>query len=432
MNDALAPAPGRLREILREGPFMRYLAGEAVSMTGTWMQVMAQSWVMTTLTTSALMLGMTHFAMGVPMIALSMAGGVFADRHDRRTILVVTQVVQISLALWLGWLAASGRIQTGHILAAAFFLGISNSFEMPAVSALVPELVRPNQVAAAVALDRSVFHGTRLIGPALAGIVVGAWGAGAAFFLNALSFLALIAALASLPARPKATAAEEQARREGGLKPGLAFVRSDAPTLGMIALMAATTLLVFPMMIVLLPYYARYLLHLNASQMGLLMAISSLGSFAGSASLLAAPRARRRGLMMAAVGGIFLAMTGLSQARSLASAAVCLVFLSLGVSTLIGLANTIVQERAPNALRGRVSAIAGLSFFGLMPFASIGATATADALGLRPVLLGAAVLYLAVAAAILLRRPAGLNQPASIAASPNLPPPATSNSATLL
>src|SRR5260221_7340220 len=132
---------GRIWKLLRSGPFARYMRGEAISMTGTWMQLMAQSWVMTTLTSSAVMLGMVNFATGVPMIALSMIGGSFADRADKRNILLVTQVVQILLAVLVGWLVATGRIEIWHVLAVAALLGISNSFEMPAAAALVPELV---------------------------------------------------------------------------------------------------------------------------------------------------------------------------------------------------------------------------------------------------------------------------------------------------
>ena len=393
MSEPLPAVHSQIRSVLRHGPFVRYMAGEAISMTGTWMQVMAQSWVMTSLTTSAMMLGLVNFAAGVPMIALSMAGGVLADRQDRRLILFLTQVVQIGLALLLGGLVATGRIQIWHVISVAFVLGISNSFEMPAASALVPELVAPAHVATAIAVDRSVFHGTRLIGPALAGVVIGLWGEASAFYLNALSFVALILALATLHPRPAGTA-EEEAQRRTGMKEGIAYVRSDAPTLGMLALMAATTVFVFPVMVVMLPLYARHILHLGPDKLGLLMGISSIGSFAGSISLLALPKAHRRAFMLAAVLGVTLALLSLSQAERFAVAAGSLVLLSLGVSTLIGLANTIVQERAPNPLRGRVSAIAGLSFFGLMPFASLGLTSLADGVGLRAALLAGAGAYI--------------------------------------
>src|SRR6185436_15651708 len=179
-NQESAPLPdrvrGNVRTLLRAGPFRRYMAGESISMTGTWMQAMAQSWVMTTLTDSAVMLGMVNFAAGLPMIALSMIGGSFADRYDKRNILLLTQIVQIFLATLVGWLVATGRIQVWQIIAVAVLLGVATSFEMPAAAALVPELVGKQEIATAIAIDRSVFHGTRLVGPALAGYVIGIWG----------------------------------------------------------------------------------------------------------------------------------------------------------------------------------------------------------------------------------------------------------------
>jgi MFS family permease len=400
MDHEPAPLPGKSAALLRRGPFARYMAGEAISMTGTWMQAMAQSWLMTTLTDRAAMLGMVNFAVGLPMIALSMVGGPFADRYDKRNILLITQVVQILLAVLIGWLVASGHIQIWHILAVAVLLGISGSFEMPAASALVPELVRKDQVAAAIAIDRSVFHGTRLIGPALAGYVIGRWGPASAFFANALSFLALMAALFTIRPRPEGTADEEEERRSG-MRKGFAYVRSDKPTLAMIALMASTTVFVFPVMVVMLPLYAKNVLELGPEKMGLLMGISGIGSLTGSIGLLGVRRENRPALMLGAVGVIALALASLSMAHQFAVAAGSLILLSLGVSTLIGLSNTVVQERAPALLRGRVSAIAGLSFFGLMPFAGLGITSVADWLGIRTALLLAAIAYLTTAGSVL-------------------------------
>jgi MFS family permease len=399
----VSPSPRQPASLLRNGAFARYMTGEAISMTGTWMQVMAQSWVMTTLTDSAAMLGMVNFAAGVPMIALSMTGGSFADRYDKRNILLITQIVQICLALLVGRLVASGHIQIWHIIAVAGVLGVSNSFEMPAASALVPELVGRDNVAKAIAVDRSIFHGTRLFGPALAGYVLGLWGTASAFYLNALSFVALMVALFTIRPRAKGTAEEEEQRR-GGMKEGIAYVRSDKPTLAMIALMASTTLFVFPVMIVMLPLYTRHVLMVGPEKMGLLMGISGIGSLAGSVGLAALSRGKRQGMMRAGAVGIVLALSGLSVARQFASAAGCMVLLSLSVSTLIGLSNTIVQERAPELMRGRVSAITGLSFFGLMPFAGLGITSVADWVGMRTALLVAAVVY-AVAATIVLAGP---------------------------
>ena len=134
--------PSRTLELLRQGPFRRYIIGSAISDTGTWMQVMAQGWVMSSLTNQALMLGMVNFAAGIPTLALTMIGGSAADRHDKRMILIATQVVQIATAITLGVLVMTGRIQIWHVVLLAAVLGTCIAFEMPAISALVPELVK--------------------------------------------------------------------------------------------------------------------------------------------------------------------------------------------------------------------------------------------------------------------------------------------------
>src|SRR5437763_4621781 len=195
--------------VLRNAPFRRYIIGSVISDTGTWMQVMAQGYVMSTLTSKALLLGMANLAAGLPMLLLTMAGGSAADRFDKRKILLLTQYVQIALAISIGLLIMSGKIHIWHILAFAVALGISNSFEMPTLNALVPELVTRDEIQSAIAVDRAVFHGSRVVGPSLAGIFISAWGAASAFFLNAVSFVALIVALLLIPPRPRGTAEEE-------------------------------------------------------------------------------------------------------------------------------------------------------------------------------------------------------------------------------
>ncbi|HEX8296659.1 MAG TPA: MFS transporter, partial [Chthoniobacteraceae bacterium] len=177
------------------------MAGETVSMLGTWMQQMAQGWVITGLTSSAFTLGLVNFASGIPMLALTMLGGTTADRHDKRTILVLTQVVQIITALGIGWLVASQQIAVWHIVVAGICLGIATAFEMPAAAALIPELVEKDQLSSAIAVDRSIFHATRLLGPALGGWLIGWLGTASAFYANAFSFLALTIAVLTLQPR---------------------------------------------------------------------------------------------------------------------------------------------------------------------------------------------------------------------------------------
>jgi MFS family permease len=386
--------------VLRPGPFRRYIIGSAISDTGTWMQVMAQGYVMSTLTNKALMLGMANLAAGLPMLLLTMAGGSAADRFDKRKILLVTQYLQIALAISIGLLIMSGKIQIWHILAFAVVLGISNSFEMPTLNAFVPELVTRDEIQSAIAVDRAVFHASRVVGPALAGIFISAWGAAWAFFSNAISFVALIIALFMIPPRPRGTA-EEEHKRTSGIKEGFRYVAKDKPSLAMIGLIAATTVFIFPIITVMMPLYVRLVLGLGADQLGFLMGASAVGSVIGAIFLISIPREKRVPFMMVNVGIVACAIFGLSRAPSFYIATALLIFNSLGLAMNFGLANTVVQERAPDYLRGRVSAVFMLSFVGLMPIAGLGITGLSDLIGMRSALAIAAGCYAVIALIVL-------------------------------
>jgi MFS family permease len=403
--------------VLRRGPFRRYIIGSAISDTGTWMQVMAQGYVMSTLTSKALLLGMANLAAGLPMLLLTMAGGSAADRFDKRKILLVTQYLQIALAICIGLLIMSGKIQIWHILAFAVVLGISNSFEMPTLNAFVPELVTRDEIQSAIAIDRAVFHGSRVVGPALAGIFISAWGAASAFFGNAFSFIALIIALFMIPPRRRGTAEEEE-KRASGIREGFRYVAKDKPSLAMIALIAATTVFIFPIITVMMPLYVRLVLGLGADRLGYLMGASAVGSVVGAIFLISIPRSRRVPFMMVNVGIVGCAIFSLSRAPNFYLATALLILNSLGLSMNFGLANTIVQERAPDYLRGRVSAVFMLSFVGLMPVAGLGITGLSDLIGMRTALAIAAVCYAAIALVVLARVRRQCAQPGMAKAAP--------------
>jgi MFS family permease len=403
-----SPSAHPAAERFPNGPFMRYMVGEGISMTGTWMQGMALGWVMTEVVVrdglqsyEGLLQAAPHLASGLVMLLLFRLGGAYADRHDKRFILQVCQVAQIGFALAIGQLVAHDALHTWHLIVAAALLGVSSSFEMPAAAAIVPELVAKENVAKAISVDRAVFHATRLVGPAAAGYLVGKYGAEWAFYLNAASFVALMVALATLPRRPQGTAEEEQ-KRQGGAGEGFRHVRQDKPSLAMVALLATNTLFVFPVIIVLLPLYAKNDLHATPEQMGLLMLCSGAGSVSGSLLIMALRPSLRR---LAILTGMVLAcgaLVSLSQATGLVWAGISLVSLAVGVSTLVGLANTIVQERSPAELRGRVSAVAGLSFFGFLPFAAIIMGWMTDVFKLRNVLLGSSICYAVIGLLVML------------------------------
>ena len=402
MNPTASAPSASAWTVLRNGPFARYMSGEVVSMLGTWMQQMALGWVLTALTASAFTLGLVNLASGLPMLALSMWGGVIADRFDKRRILLASLIVQALIAATIGWLVATNQITVLHIVVAGFCLGVSTAFEMPAASALVPELVPREQLSAAIAVDRSIFHATRLAGPAVGGWLIGWLGTASAFYMNALSFGALMIALLTIHPRTRGTAEEEELRQTG-MKDGLRHVRGDAPTRAMILLIACGTTCISPFFMILMPLYSRHVLHLGADQHGLLMGSSGLGAFAGSVWLLSIPSHRRTAYLRCSVAVIFTCLGGLALARNLGTAIASMIALTVGTSTMFGLANTIVQERAPDALRGRVSAIFGLSFFGVLPFSGLLMSKFADVVGLR-IAMGSGAAGFGVAAASLLWR----------------------------
>ena len=386
--------------VLRAGPFRRYMLGGAVSLTGTWMQFMAQAWVMTSLTNSAFLYSLVNFASNVPSLLLFSIGGSSADRYDKRMILVATQIVQMALAFLMGMLVLSHKLQIWHVVAIALLTGIAAAFETPADSAMVPELVDHSEIQQALAIDRSIFHGTRLLGPAVAGVVVALWGAATAFFLNAMSFLGFIGALATIASKPAQTP-EEAEERSSGIGPGFAHVRSDPPTFMMLALSALTTCTIFPPMVMMLPLYARYDLGQGAAALGTLMGVSGVGSLTGSILLLLAPRDRRISAMAVSAVGAGVCVLALAFVHNVIAAGVLIGLLSIGTASMIGLTNTIIQERAPDALRGRVSAIAGLAFFGLLPFSGLAVMAAADMFGRRTIMAVAALIFIPGSAVIL-------------------------------
>src|SRR5437899_976468 len=263
---------------------------------------------------------------------------------------------------------------------------------MPAISALVPELVKRDEIAAAVAPDRSVFHGSRLIGPSLAGFFVAWWGAAAAFFANALSFVALIVALISLPKRPIGTPEEEEQRRSGILE-GFRYVRSNRIIVALIALIALNTIFVFPAISVMLPLYVRNILHLGAQGIGGLMAISGSGAFLGSIGLLSVARENRLKFMTGNVVAIAVGVFLMSVSQGFLLTACAMGALAIALSMNFGLTNTIVQEQAPAHLRGRVSPVGGISSFEVMPVSGLIMPGFSDLIGMRPTPGSASVIY---------------------------------------
>jgi MFS family permease len=379
------------------------MAGETISMIGTWMQMFAQNWVLTTLTLEATKLGWMVFAGGIPTLFLAMIGGSLADRFDKRWILLGALTIQLILAVLVGWLVQSHQIAIWHLYTVTSLLGVVAAFEMPTVSAFIPELVAREDLSRALAIDRAIFHFTRMIGPAVAGYLIAKLGEPLAYYVNAATFVVLAAAILTIGPRPRGTQ-EEEDERKGPMRAGLDFVRKDPPTRAMILLMASAALFASPFFMVTMPVYARAVLGLDASGMGWLMAMSGVGSLSGAISLLKVRHGHRASFLKGAVTVAVIGLLGLAGAPHFGVAAVSIVLMTFGLSSGFGTAHIVIQERSPDAIRGRVSAVASLAFFGITPFAGLAVAAFADNIGLRRAMACGAIGYAVAGAALLMGR----------------------------
>ena len=384
------PGKGLLRA-LRNREFALFWGGQAVSQTGTWMQQFAQGWVVTTLVPSALALASVNLAASIPTLILMPFGGVTADRMERRRILLVTQWTMAALAVLMGALVLSGGLQLWHIWLIALLLGLATAFDLPAYQSFYPQLVAREDLPQAIALNQATFNGSRIIGPALAAWFVARWGMAAAFFANGASFLAVIGSL--LLIKPRAATMTVPTNTRHFMAEGLRYVRERPQMMALFGLTAITTMFVFPNVAILMPFYAKHVLHVGPGSLGAIMAVSGAGAFVGAASLLALPRRARMGWIMSALIVIKLALFALAWSHSLGLTITAVAILSLGISSSLGIASTMVQENAPDALRGRVMSLYALAFTGVMPFAAMAIARLADVIGMRRELIVSAVLY---------------------------------------
>ena len=231
-----------------------------------------------------------------------------------------------------------------------------------------------------------------MIGFSLAGILIKAWGMASAFFANAVSFVALIIAILSLPPRRRGTAEEEE-KRASGIKEGFRYIANDRPSRAMLVLIATQSLCIFPIITIMMPLYGKLVLHLGPDRVSYLMGASAVGSIVGSLFLISLPRGQRVPVMIGCAIAVTCAILGLSRAPSFFVATALMIINSLGLAMNFALCSTIVQERAPEYLRGRVSGVFMLSFVGIMPFAGLGVTSLSDVIGMPTALVIAAISY---------------------------------------
>ncbi|MGC8626388.1 MAG: MFS transporter [Acidimicrobiales bacterium] len=354
---------------LREPAFAWYWAGQLVSNTGTWSQTVAQAWLVLDLTHSAVALGTVTTVQFVPVLVFALAGGVVADRLPRRQLLVATQIALALQALTLGALVAAHIVTVLEVGLLAFALGATNALNNPAQQALIPDLVGDDLVGNAIALNSAQFNTARMIGGAVGGLAITAWGVSGAVFLNAASFLPIIGVLAVL--RPAHAAAREHLARASApaeLRQGLAFAWSNRQVRRVVAIFGVVGLLGFNWQVA-VPLVARFVLHRSAADFGDLMSGLGAGSLVAAVALTRYRRASERRLVVGGLAlGAVLVVLGLSR-WYWATLALMVVGGMVGIVASIT-ANTRLQLLTPEHLRGRVMAIYVLLMGGTTPIGS--------------------------------------------------------------
>ena len=353
--------------------------GACTSSIGTWMQKVAQSWLVLELTDSASYLALDAFLGELPILLFTLIGGVVADRRDRRRLLLASQVVQMGSAFALAALVAAGWVHIWHVLALSFVSGCAQAFGGPAYQSLVPSLVHKDHLPNAVALNSIQFNIARIIGPLLAGVTLHALGIASCFTLNGLSFLVVIAALLSLHTPQNVPASQRRMRDE--LRTGLVFVRDHAAvrTLTMLALIS--TFLGVPLL-TFLPVFARNVFHEGVGQYSHMMAWSGVGAVAGALVVAWLGRFARMGRSALIVLVLFGLLTvAFTFTRDLRVSYVLLAVTGAALMIAFSLLTSLVQLIAPNEMRGRVMSIYMVAFRGGMPLGSLVTGLAIDRIG---------------------------------------------------
>lgn len=375
----------------RHRNYRLYAGGQMVSLVGTWVQSVAQQWLVYRLTHSTLLLGTVAFAGQVPTFALSPVGGAIADRWDRRTTVIATQATSMVLAIILAALTFARWVTPFHLVVLSALLGAVNAIDMPARQALVVEMVGRDDLPNAVALNSSIFNFARIAGPAVAGVLVAIVGEGWCFLVNAVSFLAVLLGLLFMRLPPRIL----EVRGAGALEDiveGFRFTARPGPVRALLLLVAASAFFGFPYQ-TLMPVFADGILHGGASMLGWLTGSSGVGALA--AAFVLAYRSTTKGLprwiaITTAGFGVFLALFAYSR----------IPWVSCGLLACVGFAmvsqmastNTMLQLLSPDAMRGRVLAVYSMAFFGAAPLGAFAAGALAGSAGAPATLAGGGIL----------------------------------------
>lgn len=365
---------------LRHPQFRLFYFGQLISITGTWMQNMAQAWLVYRLSHSTLLLGVVAFAAMLPVLLFGLAGGMLADRLPRRSLLIAAQLVAMAQALLLALLVFGGWVETWHVVVLAFVLGLVHAVEMPSRHSFLAELVPAADLPNAIALNSSIFNLARFAGPAIAGALVAAWGEGPVFLLNALSFLAVLWGLLHLTAGRSAAseAAQSQWRR---LREGLDYAWDNRPIRAALFLLTVGSLTA-PAYTVLMPVFAHQVYGGGAGQLGLLLGTAGVGALLAAMRLawLGGRQHLNHNIALAALAA-GIGMLLFANITTLPYALPLLVLLGFAVTTMATSINTLIQMQVPNQLRGRIMALFAVLFIGITSLGNLLAGYTATHLG---------------------------------------------------
>jgi len=380
--------------------FRLFWVGQLISLVGTWMQTVAQGWLVLQITNDPFALGLLSVAQFGPVMVLGLFGGVLADQLPKRQTLVATQVVQMILAFVLALLVATGTVQVWHILVLAFLLGCANAVDMPTRQSFTVEMVGREDVANAVAHSSAMFNGARVVGPAVAGLTIGAVGLAASFLLNGLSFLAVIAGLLLMRDSELHLGARAQRPTSIGgvfanLAEGLQYVRRTPVVLLAIATVGLSSTFAINWNVS-LPPMVRDVLLSDAAGYGFIMAVTGTGSLLGALYLAFSGRASVKLLIGGALLlSVMFTLFGLS--RSYPVSMLFMFFAGFGMIAMAASANTSIQLTVPDHLRGRVMSVYTTVFAGSTPIGGLATGALASGYGIAFAVILGGVLSIVVA-----------------------------------
>lgn len=366
---------------LRHRNYRLFFTGQGISLVGTWMQQMAIGWLVYRLTKSAFMLGLVGFLANIPSFIFAPFAGVLADRMSRRRMLIATQAAEMLQAFIFTVLIVTARVEIWHIFALTIFLGIAVSFDAPARHAFIVDMVSEKEdLGNAIALNSLMFNSARLIGPSIAGIVVALFGEGACFFINGLSYMAVIAALLSMSITRRMEAIHHK-KIMYGLKEGIAYA-FNSPVIRSVLLLTGLVSALGMSYVVLMPVFAKDILRGGADTLGFLMGFTGLGALIGAFFMASRRGVEGLGRIVFLTTNIFgLGLICFSFSRILWLSALILVFVGFGMMVQMTSNNTIIQAAVHDDKRGRVMSLFMVAFMGMVPFGCLIAGSLASRFG---------------------------------------------------